>query len=270
MSKEHNYELVEGDQVYYIPTFHIWVEDDFNCRTVFTDESIEDLAGSIEQSGLLFPVDVQPAEEIENIPPGFRFKLICGFRRLAAHKLLGEETIKARIRENLTPREASIINLTENLERKDLTILEEALAIDKLFPPYRTIKSIAEEIKKPLGWVTIRRNLLLLSPWIQKAAASGRFTSRDLQTIQCALDPDEKAKDLLNAMRKGIGHKSKILYNGKYHRKKVEIKTLMAKLLAEGFNPQLLRLLGWSAGEVNDDELEEALTWLRNRLGWLK
>lgn len=254
--------------VFSIPMCHIWVDEEFNCRESVTRFSVESTAQSIEQEGLLFPVDVQPAKEVENIPPGFRWRLVCGFRRLAAIKTLGWETVPARVREGLTTRQASLMNLTENLERKDLNTLEEALALDKLFPPYRTIKSISDELNKSQKWVQVRRHLLMLSPWIQKAVAAGRFTDRDLQTIQHATDPDQKAKELIRADK--AGNKSKVLYNGRHVRKKTEVKALIARMLAEGFSPQLLRFLGWAIGEVDDKGLEQALTWLRDRKGWLK
>lgn len=255
-------------EVYQIPIFQIWIDDEFNCRQSISQESVESTAASIQQDGLLFPVDVQPIEEVENAPPSYRYRLVCGFRRLTACKLLGWESIPARIREGLTERQASLLNLTENLERKDLNTLEEAIAIDKLFPPYRTLRSISKELNKSEKWVQVRRHLLLLSDWIQKAAASGRLTDRDLQTIQHAVDPDEKAKEILRAAKEG--RKSKVLYNGRHVRKKSEVKELIVQLLDEGFDPQLLRLLGWTIGEVDQKGLEEALTWLRNRKGWLK
>lgn len=255
--------------VYQLPIFQIWIDDEFNCREHISRQSVESTAASIEQDGLLFPVDVQPIDEVDtDHPEGFRYRLVCGFRRMQACKLIGWDTIPARVREGLTERQAALMNLTENLERKDLNTLEEALAIDKLFPAYRTLRSIAKELNKPEQWVKVRRHLVCLSPWIQKAAASGRLTDRDLQTVMHALDPDEKAKEILRAAKRG--EKSKVLYNGRHVRKKSEVKELMASLLAEGFNPQLLRLLGWTIGDVNDDGLKDALAWIRDRKGWLK
>jgi len=265
------FSMKEADRqykVYQIPIFEIWVDDEFNCRQGITKESVETTAASIAQDGLLFPVDVQPIEELADAPGGFKYRLVCGFRRLTAVKQLGWETIPARLREGLNERQASLLNLTENLERKDLNLLEEALALDKLFPTYRTIRSISKELNKPIKWVTVRRNLLLLTEWIQLAAASGRLTSRDLQLIQHAHDPDEKARQLLRAEKEG--RKSQVLYNGKHVRKKSEVKALIVQLLEEGFNPQLLRFIGWTIGEVDEKGLQEALTWLRNHKGWLK
>jgi ParB/RepB/Spo0J family partition protein len=255
--------------VFQLPMFQIWVDDNFNCRESIPRESVESTAASIAQDGLLFPVDVQPIDEVSGShPDGFRYRLVCGFRRMQACKLLGWESIPARVREGLTERQAALMNLTENLERKDLNTWEEAVAIDKLFPSYRTMRSIAKELNKSEKWVRVRRHLMLLSPWIQKAAASGRLTDRDLQTVIHAHDPDGKAREIMRAAKKG--RKSQVLYNGRHVRKKTEVKQLMTDLLAEGFNPQLLRLLGWTIGDVDDDGLKESLAWIRDRKGWLK
>lgn len=253
-----------------IPTFHIWVDDDFNCRHGITKDSVEELSQSIEQEGLLFPIDVQPGDEVEGIPAGFRYRLVCGFRRFSACRMLGWDTIPARVRTGLTERQAALMNLTENLERKDLNTLEEAHTLDKLFPPYRTIQSIAKELKKPIKWVSVRRHLLTLPVWIQKAVASGRITDRDLQSIIHSPDPEHKARQYLRAHKEG--GKSRLHYNGKMKRlrNKTEVKELITQLLEEGFHPQLLRFLAWTIGEINDDELQAALSWLRDRKAWLK
>lgn len=262
--------MKQADQqykVYNLPIFQIWVDDNFNCRQFISRESIEDLTSSIKQDGLLFPVDVQPIAEVDNALAGFRYRLICGFRRIEAVKELGWESVPSRIREGLDDRQASLVNLTENLERKNLTVLEEALQIDKLFPLYRTTRSIAIELNRSETWVQVRRHLLLLSPWIQEAVASGRLIASDLKIIQHAIDPDDKAKQVLRAVKGG--NRYKVLYAPK-RRKKSEVKELITKLLTEGFNPNLLRILSWTVAEVDDEALEKSLIWLRDRKGWLK
>jgi ParB family chromosome partitioning protein len=164
-------------------------------------------------------------------------------------------------------RQAAIVNLTENLERKDLNVLEEAITLDKLFPPYRTIRSIAKELHKSEDWVSLRRNLMTQSEFVQKAAASGRLGMRDLRLVIHAPDSDLKAKQILRAEKQG--RKASVVSPNR-PKKKSETQALVSQLLGEGFSPQLLRLLTWTTGELSDNELQEALTWLRDRKGWLK
>lgn len=254
--------------VFSIPIFSIWVDDGFNCRSTFTDESIRELAESIEQDGLLFPVDVQPIEEVEDAPAGFQWRLLCGFRRMSAARMLGWDTIPARVRTDLTERQATLMNLTENLERKDLNIYEEAVAIDRLFPVYRTSGSIAKELKRPFDWVQVRRKLLGMPEWIRKAAASGRLSSSEVRFIVSSSNPEEKTREILKSNKKN--RVRDVTRDIKRPRTKKEIQSLITKLLQEGFNPQILRLLGWAIGEVDTEGLNESLSWLRARRGWLK
>ncbi len=251
-----------------VPLFQIWVNDDFNCRQSITKESIEELAKSIKQEGLICPIVVQPTEELLDAPEGFRWRLVCGFRRYTACKHLGWETISVVVRKNLSIRDAQMINLNENLARKELNILEEALILEKLFPVYRTISSISKELNQSEYWINTRRKLLLLSPFIQKAAASGRLSAADLQVIQHALDPDDIAREILNASRDR--KKYKIIFKGKHRKSKTEVKELIVKMLDEGFHPNLLRFIAWTIGEVDDKALKDSLEWLRDRKGWLK
>jgi len=252
-----------------ISMHRIFVSSEFNCRAGISSDSIESLAASIDQDGLLFPVDVQPIEDVADAPKGFDYRLVCGFRRFTACTRLGWVEIPAIIRHGMSDRQAAIVNLTENLERQQLNILEEANSLEKLFPSYRTIRSIAKELHKSEKWVSLRRHLMLQAEFIQKAAASGRLSERDLRLIIHSSDPEAKARQILNAQKESNG-KSSVTHFGKRTRNKSEIKELIARMLAEGFNPQLLRFLSWTAGEITDEELNEALTWLRDRKGWLK
>lgn len=249
-------------KVYSIPIHQIQVDAEFNCRVAFTRDSVDELKESIGQDGLLFPIDVEETETL-----GFKYRLLCGFRRITACKILGWTEIPARIRAGLDERQAGLLNLTENLERCDLNILEEAKALDKLFPTYRTISSISAELKKSTKWVSIRRHLLLMPELVRKAAASGRLTARDLEAIRASGNELQKAKQILRLRQEGKPRKG---HSGSSVRRKSEVKELIAQMLAEGFNPQLTRFIGWTIGEVDDKGLEQALSWLRDKQGWLR
>lgn len=255
--------------VFQIPIVEIWIHSGFNGRDDVTIESVEDLAESIKSKDLDFPVVCQPAHMVPDIPPEFKYRLVCGFRRTLACKVIGWTHIPAFVREDLPDeRSARMANFRENLERKSLNILEEAKNIDKLFPVYRTVRSIAEEINRTDRWVNIRRQLLELSEFVQKAAASGRLTESDVYKIMYSSDPDARAQAILKAAAEG--RKAKALSRGRMVRPKADVKKLVAKLLGEGFNPRFLRLLSWVIGEVDDEQLENTLAWLRDRKTWLK
>lgn len=263
---------MKDGKIHNLPIREIWRDDQFNCRTSISQESVESLAATIdEMDRLLMPVIVQPGEEVEDIPNGFKYKLICGFRRTLAVGMLGWEYIPCVIHEGLSEHDLQLMNLTENLERKNLNIFEEATAIDKLFPLSRPVSSIASEIKRTVSWVTLRRNLLTLPEFVQRAAASSRLTQTDLQHILADDNPPLKAQRILDASRKGRKYKRKVLFGNTAHpRNKDEVKELITTLLQEGFNPNLVRMLGWVIGQVDDDGLKKSLEWIRDRRGWLK
>lgn len=256
--------------VFQLPIAEIWIDNTgFNGRDDVTIESVEDLAESIKSKDLDFPVVCQPAHMVPNIPAEFKYRLVCGFRRILACKILDWTHIPAFVREDLPDeRSARMTNFRENLERKSLNILEEAKNIDALFPVYRSVRSIAEEISRTDRWVNTRRRLLELSEFVQNAAASGRLTESDVYKIMYSSDPDARAQDILRAAAEG--KKAKALSKGRMVRTKADVKKLVTKLLGEGFNPRFLRLLTWVVGEVDDEQLEQTLAWLRDRKTWLR
>ena len=96
----------------------------YNPRKTFDETSLAELAESIRQQGVLQPVGVRPIEEN-------RYEVIFGERRYRASLMAGLETIPAVIYE-VTDEVAEEMAVTENLQRKDVTPIEEANAYQKL------------------------------------------------------------------------------------------------------------------------------------------
>ena len=92
----------------------------YNPRKTFDETSLAELAESIRQQGVLQPVGVRPIEEN-------RYEVIFGERRYRASLMAGLETIPAVIYE-VTDEVAEEMAVTENLQRKDVTPIEEANA----------------------------------------------------------------------------------------------------------------------------------------------
>lgn len=113
-----------------IPLKLLKVDTSFNSRVGMNSQEekrkIAELAASLDQNGQLQPVLVRPVK-------GGNYFLIAGFRRTAALKLLGKETINASIvPEKMPDTEAKILNCAENFHRKDLTTFEKAQAFANL------------------------------------------------------------------------------------------------------------------------------------------
>jgi len=258
--------------VHLIPITDIFADETFNCRGHIPTETIEELAADIDAIGLQSPGLVQPIEEVQDAPPGFKYRLVCGHRRLEAFKLLNYKKFPVFIRRGLSTQEALKENLTENIERENLTVWQEAEVLNRLFKPYRTNSSIAKELHKSEKWVRVRRRLFMLPEWIQMAARSGRLTEDDLHLIQTADDPERVAKSVLRSIRQGKSKRKALEQVGRIKPKKTkqDVKDLMVKLLDMGINPNIIRLLGWSIGEISDEELETSLQWITDKRDWLK
>lgn len=169
--------------VFLIPCEEIYYDDEFNCRGPFTLQSVIDLASSIADEGLKFPIVVQPAADTDRVPDGYKYALVAGHRRyraVTAHLKWG--TIPGRIVSGLTHAQAASFNLLENLEREDLNHLEQARALEKMFP-YASDRECAAAVHRSTRWVTQRRLLLRQPVEVQELVGAGRLTLNQIQEI---------------------------------------------------------------------------------------
>jgi ParB family chromosome partitioning protein len=142
-----------------------------NNRTNKTAE-IESLAKSIRAQGLLQPPTVRPRPG----HPG-EYELVCGERRwLACRTIWDNMPVVVR---DLSDDEAHEITVCENMQREDLSPMEEAAGIRTLMESGRDIATIADKLGKPVTWVARRAKLCDLSEqWIQAAQNEDSIISR--------------------------------------------------------------------------------------------
>lgn len=188
------YEVV--DAVYNLPVIEVFVDTGFNCRGFFAPQSVQDLAYSIRDHGLLEPVVVQPLEEAqlmsEGVTPDHKWRLVAGHRREAAIRtFLRWEYVPARVITSLTTEQAQTFNFLENLDRKDLNILQEAEAIERTWPNIPD-RALCRRLRKHDKWLRARRKLVKMPDEIKQAAASGRLTQRDIEFIGRVDDHEEQ------------------------------------------------------------------------------
>lgn len=150
----------------------ILIDEPWNARTTYDPEKIQALAESIRERGQLMPGNVVLI--VEGSPEwerGFRYRLIAGFRRAKALQLLGSDTMRVTVANvaDMTgaagKRAAKLANLSENLDREDLTTYELAEAVAKLHAEGLTIEQIAGSLKKSAAYFyNITRALKRLAP----------------------------------------------------------------------------------------------------------
>lgn len=137
----------------------------FNPRKHFDEDSINELADSIRQQGVLQPINVRP------IPDTDRYEIVFGERRYRAALIAGLEEIPAII-SSYTNEEAEEIAITENLQRKDVTPMEEADAYQRLMDSGRhDVKSLALLFGKSEGYIRSRLKFTTLIPEIAELMA---------------------------------------------------------------------------------------------------
>lgn len=183
-------ERIKSYDTYEVPLSEIYYDEEFNSRGSVMMASIEPLARSIEATGLMYPLILQSYK-----CPGKKYRIVSGHRRFKAFQYLGRKTVPCVIQE-LDEKGAKIINLMENLERQDLNIYEEAMAIQKLYPDGVTLQVAAKELNRPTRWVHVRLRLAKAPAEIQKAAASGRIKQSDLDMILRKETAEEQVKAL--------------------------------------------------------------------------
>ena len=120
-------------------------------RMTFHEETLQELAASIREHGVLQPILVRPA--------GDDFQIIAGERRWRASKLAGKETIPAIV-ERFDDATALEIALIENLQREDLSPLDEAIIYKKMTDQLGySIRNLAVKLGKDKGYVENRLRL---------------------------------------------------------------------------------------------------------------
>jgi ParB/RepB/Spo0J family partition protein len=249
---------LEQYDVFDIPINDILYDASFNCRGAFTPQSVKDLADSIEQNGLQFPVIVQPRNEADC----YMWRLLAGHRRFVAiNTFLKWPRIPASIRRNLTEHQARLINLTENLDRRDLNVLEEAKAIRALWPAGVSQRVAAKELKRPTRWVQARLWLLDMPDEVQAMAATGLLSAVNIEVIHGHKTPEAQikvAETIVAAKKRG---KTKFLGDEfrrrfRHVRTKGQINQMITNMLNQGIEGLAPRSLAWAAGYIKDADLE--------------
>lgn len=150
---------------------HLIVANPYQPRERFEEEALEELAASIKEMGVLSPLLVR------KIKDGTGYQLIAGERRFRASQRVGLKKVPVIIRE-LTDLEALEIALVENLQRRDLNIIEEAEGYQRLADEFAmTQEAIATRVGKARATIANAMRLLSLSPEVREMVADGRLTA---------------------------------------------------------------------------------------------
>ncbi|MBM4761722.1 nucleoid occlusion protein [Bacillus sp. B15-48] len=189
----------ERDEIKKIPIDDI-VPNQFQPRTIFDDEKIEELARTIHTHGVIQPIVVR---EIE----AGKYELIAGERRWRAMKKLGWDEVPAIIN-NLTDTETASVALIENLQREELSPIEEALAYGKLLEIHNlTQEALAQRLGKGQSTVANKLRLLKLPQEVQDALLNKTISERHARSLIPLKDVDLQIQLLKEIIEKSLNVK---------------------------------------------------------------
>lgn len=163
-----------------------------NPRTVFDAAKLQELAESIKASGVLQPILVRPlpGSRVADTAREVQYEIIAGERRFRACVLAGLATIPALFR-SLTDSEVFEAQLVENLQRQDLTELEEAQGYEGLMQHSSlSAEAVGAKIGKSRSYVYERLRLLELAPECKAALQAGGIDFS--RALKLARIPDHK------------------------------------------------------------------------------
>ena len=179
---------ISGDDVLREIRIEKIVPNKYQPRREFTEDKIKELAESIKQNGLLQSITVR------DMGNGF-YELIAGERRLRALKYLEYPTTKAIVKE-LTNEQMATLALIENIQREELTPIEEAYAYQELLSINNlTQDELAKSLGKTQATVANKLRLLKLCSKVVDAINSKRITERHGRAM-VKLDPSAQEKIL--------------------------------------------------------------------------
>lgn len=153
-------------------------------RKNFEEDSLQELAESLKQFGMLQPILVQNR--------GDYYEIIAGERRWRAAKIAGLKEVPVIVRE-LTDQEIVEISLIENIQREDLNPIEEAQAYKRLLTEFHLKQDeVAERVSKSRTAVTNSMRLLKLCDEVQKMVVDDMISTGHARALISIEDPEEQ------------------------------------------------------------------------------
>ena len=164
-------------------------------RKIFDQESLEELADSIKEYGLIQPIVVSKKE-------GY-YSIIAGERRWRASKIAGLKEIPAIVRED-DEKVNSEISLIENMQREDLNPYEKAVGIKTLMDKYdMTQEEIGKKIGKSRSTIANTIRILNLEPRVLEMAKEGKITEGHCKALLAITDPEKQYLSAVQMLERG-------------------------------------------------------------------
>jgi len=172
----------------------------YQPRKQFNKASLEELCESIKEYGVLQPINVRQISSST-------YELVAGERRLRAATMAGLEEIPAII-VNVNDNNSAIMALIENLQRENLSYMEEAEGYSNLLNEHNlTQEELAQKIGKSQSTIANKVRLLKLPPLVKKILADNNLTERHARALLKLHDEQLQLKVLKHVCEKGLNVK---------------------------------------------------------------
>lgn len=191
-------------------------------RKDFSKEKMAELVASIKEKGIIEPLVVRGVNLDPNLKKGLMvpfvaYEIIAGARRYTAAKELKLKDVPARIIE-ATDEEAAQMRIISNLQREDVTPLEEAAGYQLMLKQFgQTLEQVAQKLAKPASYIRSRLALLTLPKEVLDARKKGELVDAHLVVIakvkgehqqtklfkeigKCNLDPADAERTMLGML----------------------------------------------------------------------
>lgn len=176
------------DEIVEIPISEL-MSNPYQPRKIFDEESLKELAESIKEHGVFQPIIVKKSVKGYNI--------IAGERRTKASELAGLKTVPAIVRD-FSDEEMMQVALLENLQREDLSAIEEAKAYKSIIESLRlTQDELAKRLGKSRSHITNMLGLLRLPLSVQDMVLYGKISMGHARVLS-KLENSEQIEDLAN------------------------------------------------------------------------
>lgn len=169
---------------------------DSQARKYFDKEKLKELAQSLKNYGVIEPIIVERKDD--------KWVIIAGERRFRAAKLANLEKIPALVRSQINEEKRTEVMLAENLQRENLTAIEEANAFDEIMKKRSlTQQNLSEIVGKSRSYIANTLRLLKLPQWIQKKISEG-FISPSVARSLVVMSEEEQKETMEKIMVSGL------------------------------------------------------------------
>jgi len=269
-------QTTESMEVVYLSMEEVWADANFNCRGEINPMDVMDLAKNIEKIGLQSPVHVAPltgpeqTKAVAETGKNYQYRLIAGYRRHRALRVLGKNQLPCFIRADMQDeKKARLFNLCENLQRKELDLLQEVQAIRPLKDQGMSENEMAQELGVSRGWVQIRTMMLAMPDDVCNEIAAYKLTNKQVRNLYSIYGTAgyESTIKALKTMKDGKLKGRTVQVNANHVdvnkprvRTRNDLLQMLDHLATCGIPIGLPnRCLAWAAGEISSGQLHRSL-----------